>query len=61
MFVGDGEVDLFLQRPVTITITIVEFIVVVINAVNIEEVDIGTNVLETTPLTIMEKVLMVMG
>ena len=55
------EVDLYLQRPVTITITILEFIVVATNAVNIEGVDTGTNELETIPIEIMEKLLMVMG
>ena len=55
------DVNIGLNRPATINIEIVEFIIVVIKVTMMVEVDIGFKRTSTIPLAIMEKMLMLPG
>ena len=54
------DVDLSIKRPCTLSPEIVEFILVVIEVVTMDNVNIGLNLLSTFPISIVEQVLMVM-
>ena len=54
------DMDLVLNRPATLTISIMEFIVVVIKVVIMDEVDIGIKRPATITLEIMDQVCMVL-
>ena len=55
------EVDLCLKRPANIPLIILNFIVVVIKVVMVEDLDCGLKIPSTLTLSIVEQVLMVMG